>query len=151
MPITAAYYPTLWAMGATGFLLLVQIGVADIISIRSKHKPGFPVPADSKNTLFRASRAYANTNETIGAFILFAGAGILASADAGWLNGCAWLYVVSRFLHMFCYYANLSLPRSLAFGTSIIALLGMGITLSSGLTAPQLPQDAPVVQPHHTR
>ena len=59
-------------MGLTGLLLIIQVLVADVIAIKEKHTPGFPVEPGHHNLLFRTARAYANTNETIAAFALLA-------------------------------------------------------------------------------
>ena len=118
----APYMPTAWAMGLTGFLILVQIVVADIASIKSGHKPGIPIPPDTSTFLFRAARAHANTNESVAIFVLLAISGMLLSAPSTWLNYSAWAYVACRGAHMIAYYLNRSLIRSLAFGASLVAL-----------------------------
>lgn len=128
MDVMPAYYPTLWAMGAAGALLLVQLLIADLAGIKARHKPGTPIPVDVSTFLFRAARAHANTNESISAFGLFAVTGILSGAAPFWLNGFAWGYVVCRIGHMGFYYANQSLLRSTVFGISLVALAGMFIT-----------------------
>lgn len=125
MPWLEAYHPTVWAMGTVAGLFLIQILIVDFSSIRAKHPPGTPVPVDHNNFLFRATRAHANTNESIAAFALLALAGILSTAPAAWLNGLAWTYVLGRTAHMLCYYANLGLARSSAFALALVALLGM--------------------------
>jgi uncharacterized MAPEG superfamily protein len=117
------YVPTILAMGATGALLLVQILVVDVASMKSKHPPGTPVAADQKNFLFRATRAHANTNESIAAFILLALFGLLSAASPGWLNLLCWVYVAARVGHMLCYYAGQGLLRSISFGISLAALV----------------------------
>lgn len=119
------YLLTLWAVGATAGLLLLQMLVLDYAGIKAKHLPGAPVPADHGNFLFRATRAHANTNESIAAFILLVLFGILTAASARWLGVFAWVYVGGRIGHMLCYYADLRLPRSISFGVALVGLLGM--------------------------
>lgn len=119
------YGPSILALGAIAGLLLLQILVADVASIRAGHAPGAPVPADHGNFLFRATRAHANTNESIAVFVLLVLFGVMSAAPAGWLNGLAWVYVAARAAHMLCYYAGLQLARSLAFGVGLLALIGM--------------------------
>lgn len=128
MLVDSAYHPTVWAMGASGALLLVQLIVADISAIKAGHKAGTPIPVDFKRFMFRAARAHANTNESISAFIVLAITGLLSSASPLWLNTLAWAYIACRTAHMVSYYANKRIPRSTAFGISLLVLLGMCIT-----------------------
>lgn len=120
-----AYHATVLAMGAAGGLLLLQMVVLDVAGMKARHPPGVPVPPDPRNFLFRATRAHANTNESIAAFALLALSGILSSASPAWLNGLAWTYVLARVGHMLFYYANQGLLRSSAFAIGLIALIGM--------------------------
>lgn len=133
MNVTELYTPTILAMASVGFLLLLQLLVADLAGIKAGHKPGHPIPADSQRFLFRAARAHANTNESIAAFLLFATAGVLAGASPGCLNLLSWAYVGSRAMHMATYYAGLQLPRSIAFGISLLALFGLFLTVVLGI------------------
>ncbi len=123
--IIEMYASAIWSMGATAGLLLVQMLVVDVVGIRAKHVPGAPVAADHNNLLFRVTRAHANTNESIGVFILVLLFGMASSAAPSWVNGLAWVYVAGRVGHMLCYYANLKLVRSIAFGISLVALIGL--------------------------
>ncbi len=119
------YASTVWAMGISGALLLIQLLVVDLAGIKARHRPGTPVEADHGDFLFRAARAHANTNESIAAFTLLALFGVLSAASPGWLNVLSWAYVAARVAHMACYYAGLQLPRSVAFGVALAALFGM--------------------------
>lgn len=119
------YEPTILACGLIGALLLIQLLIADVFSIASRHPPGTPIEPNHENPLFRAHRAYANTNESISAFVLLVLFSLAMSAPAGWLNGLSWVYAVGRLGHMLCYYANIKTLRSVFFGVSFIALLGM--------------------------
>ena len=122
------YQPTILVMGLSGLLLLVQVLIADVASIKAKHTPGYPVAPDHGSFLFRATRVYNNANETIAAFVLIALFGMLSGADASYLNGFAVAYFVGRVIHMLCYYAKLGLPRSLAFVLSVVGLVGMFVS-----------------------
>ncbi len=126
------YSPTIWAFWATAALLFVQIVVADVAGIRASHKPGTPVEADPRSFLFRAVRAHANTNESVAIFILLAVFGVLAMVAPGPLNILSWVYVAARLGHMAFYYAGIALLRSIAFGISLLALLGMLVLGLSG-------------------
>lgn len=119
------YAPTIWALGAIAALFLAQILVVDFASIKARHVPGSPVPADHGNFLFRAVRAHANTNESLAGFVLLTLFGILSGASPLWLNLLAWAYVLGRAGHMACYYADVRTLRSIFFGIGLAALLGM--------------------------
>lgn len=119
------YVPTIWAMGATGGLLLIQLLVLDLAALQAKHRPGTPVEPDHSNFLFRAARAHANTNESIAGFILLSLFCVLSAAPAAWLNTLSWVYVLARVAHMLCYYAGVHFFRSLSFGVGLTALFGM--------------------------
>lgn len=125
----ASYHITLTALALAGLLLVVQLIIADLTAIRSKHKAGFPIAADSSRFLFRAARAHINTNESIAAFALFGLAGVLVGANPSWLNGLSVLWLTSRVAHMAFYYTNRKPQRSLSFAVSLLALLGMGATV----------------------
>ncbi len=119
------YASTLWAMGLMGGLLLVQLVVLDVAGIKAGHVPGSSVAGDHDDFFFRATRAHANTNESIAVFILLALFGILHGAAPGWLNLLATIYVAARVGHMLCYYAGIQVLRSLAFVVAFLALTGM--------------------------
>jgi uncharacterized MAPEG superfamily protein len=123
----ATYAPMVWAMGTSGVLLLLQLLVVDIAGIRSGHVPGAPVASDHGVFMFRATRAHANTNESIASFVLLSLFGIFSSGSAPWLNVLAWLYVLCRVVHMICYYADQRVLRSASFAVSLAALLGIFI------------------------
>jgi uncharacterized MAPEG superfamily protein len=88
------------------------------------------VEPDFQDILFRASRAFANTNESIGLFMLAVLFAIFVSAEPAWTNLGAMIYLVGRVGHMTCYYLNKALLRSLSFALS---LLGVVIILSAGI------------------
>jgi uncharacterized MAPEG superfamily protein len=122
------YAPTLYVMGLSGGLLLLQLIVADLSAIRAGHTAGTPIPADFSRFYFRAARAHANTNESLSAFGLLAITGVLSGAAAGWLNVLSVAYLLSRVAHMVAYYANRKTPRSTAFGISLLVLIAMFVT-----------------------
>ena len=103
-------------------LMFCQLLIADFIGIRSKHLPGAQVPADHDNLLFRATRAVANSNESIAIFLLAVLFCMLAGASASLTAYAAWGFVVARFFYAICYYSDLRLPRSILFGLSLIAI-----------------------------
>lgn len=119
------YSTTLSAMAAAGALAFFQLVVADVAGIRAGHTPGAPVVADHGNFLFRATRAHANTNESLGIFGLLALVSILSGSSAEWTGGLAWTWTGARVGHMACYYAGAGLPRSIFFGIGMTALAGM--------------------------
>jgi len=123
--IASEYLSTITALLAVGTLILLQLVVADIAAILAKHAPGTPVPPDFSRFYVRAARAHANTNESVVIFLAAAVAGILTSASSYWLGLLSWSYVACRVLHSASYYANKQLPRSAAFGLSLVVLLAM--------------------------
>lgn len=125
------YRTAIAALAVAGLLLVIQLIVADLTAIKSRHKAGYPIPADSSRFIFRSARAHANTNESIAAFGLLTIAAILLSASPGWTNTLAAAWLASRLAHMGFYYANMKVPRSTSFGMSLLILLGMFVNLAS--------------------
>lgn len=119
------YGPVIWAYGMVGVLVLVQLLVADIVGIRSGHTPGTRVEEDHEQFLFRATRAHANSNETLPVFILLSLFSVLSGGSAMVVNGLCWAYVVCRLAHMGFYYADLRVARSIAFGISVLMLFAL--------------------------
>lgn len=113
------------AVGASAVLLFIQLLIADVIGLKSKHLPGAEIPTDHGNPLFRASRTVANTNESIAIFILSIAFCILSGASAQMTGYCAWAFVAARSAYAICYYANIQLFRSIFFGLSLLSLAGL--------------------------
>lgn len=132
MELVLAYKPSILVLGFTGFTFFIQLLIADIVSIRQGHTPGTIVEQSHDNFLFRASRVFANSNETLGILVLFMSFAILSSANPFWINSFAVVYLIGRWGHMICYYANLKLLRSISFVISAIGLLGIFIVGSLG-------------------
>ena len=128
MELSDPYNITIIVAGLTGLMILIQILIVDVASIKSKHTPGYPVNPDHDSFLFRATRAHANTNESISAFILFVLFGVLSNANPLYLNVFSVIYFVGRLAHMCFYYGNFKLARSISFPISLIGLIGMFIT-----------------------
>lgn len=97
------------------------------MGFKLKHTPGFDVEQNHNSFLFRANRALANSNESIGILILLTLFAMLSSANPSWLNGLSIAYLVGRTSHMVCYYLNIKLLRSAAFAISLFSLLGIFI------------------------
>lgn len=115
----------MFACGALAAFLLIQILIADIIGITSKHVPGTPVEASHGNLLFRVSHTVANANESIAVFVLIVLFCVFSGADATSTGSLAWAYVASRVVYALCYYFNQKTLRSVCFGISLLLLLGM--------------------------
>ena len=94
--LIAPYSSSVLALGLLGFLYLVQLLVADLVAIRRGHVPGTPVSGGHEDLLFRATRAHANTTESIGAVILLSAFAILVRADPAWVNFSAKAATQSR-------------------------------------------------------
>jgi len=114
-------------MGLSGLTFFVQLLVADIVAIKFRHIPGYPVEPNHNDLHFRSNRALSNTNESVAIFILFVCFSILSSANANLLNISATVYLVGRVGHMLCYYSNLKLLRSISFGVSLLGLAAIFI------------------------
>lgn len=112
-------------MGLSGLTFFVQLLIADVIGLKARHNPGYPIEPNHNNLHFRSSRALSNTNESVAIFILFACFSILSSANAHVLNICSCVYLFGRVGHMLCYYSNVKLLRSISFGLSLLGLAGM--------------------------
>ncbi len=118
------------ALGVLGGLMLVQLLVADFYGIKVKHQPGAAVKADHSNFLFRATRTVANTNESIGIFLVLFLVAIFTQADATWTQYSVWTYVLARICYAGCYYADIRLVRSVCFGVSLLGMVTLlGVTV----------------------
>lgn len=127
MEFLEPYRVTALVLGLTGLLYWLQLAIADIVGIRAKHTPGFTIDENHNSFLFRCNRALANSNESVGIFILFTIFALLSSANAAWLNGFAVVHLIGRTGHMLFYYRNLQLLRSAAFAIGFLGLLGIFI------------------------
>ena len=121
----APYESAIAALGGLGFVHVVQILVADVVALRRGHTPGTAADGGHEDLLFRASRAHANTNESIAAVILIAGFAIARGADPGAVSLCCWAILGLRIAHGACYYANWQAPRSISFALGIVALIAL--------------------------
>lgn len=117
------YSTAVAALGFVAALMVLQLLVADVLGILRKHVPGAPVTADHSDALFRATRAVANTNESIAIFICAFLFCVFSSASPVYTAVAAWAYGVSRALYLLCYYVNLQIARSICFGFSLLALV----------------------------
>ena len=121
----AIYLGTLSAGVTLAFLILLQFVVVDVSLIRARHVPGMPVAGGHDSFLFRAVRAYGNTTENLGQFLLLIGCALLLGTDPRWTAIAAWTFVAGRAGHMLCYYADWRTLRSVAFGIGALAVLGL--------------------------
>ncbi|RYU64235.1 MAPEG family protein [Aliivibrio finisterrensis] len=127
MEFIEPYKLTILVIGLSGFVIWLQLVIVDVIGIKEKHVPGFDIKQDHNSLLFRSNRALANSNESVGILILFTLFAIFSSGDASWVNGFSIAYLIGRVGHMLCYYFNLRVLRSIAFGVSFVSLLGIFI------------------------
>ena len=116
------YTSSVLALGVFGLLYFVQLLIADVAGIQAKHVPGSAVEGGHDDFFFRASRAHANTTESVGIFIVFTLFAILAGGDPVWTAWVLWAFVFARLLHALFYYLNIQILRSVAFGLSLLAL-----------------------------
>jgi uncharacterized MAPEG superfamily protein len=115
------YQGLLAASAVLAALVLLQVLVSDLAGMRAKHVPGMPVAGGHDDFHFRAARAHANTNENLPVQVLLVALAVLLSADPKWSAWAAWLFAAGRAGHMLCYYADLRLARSIAFGAGLVA------------------------------
>ena len=106
-------------------LLFVQLLVADVLGILGKHKPGSVVAADPTNSLFRALRTVANSNESIAIFILAIAYCMLNGGSTEYTSYAAWGFVGARMAYAACYYLDLRILRSSVFGVSLLMLAAL--------------------------
>lgn len=126
MPDILNFYSlTIHAWGALALLLLVQLIIADVIGIRSRHVPGTAPDQNHGNPLFRASRVVANTNESLGLYIVLALFCIFNGADVTYTGYLSWAYVIGRAIYALCYYINQPTLRSVSFGITLLVLTAM--------------------------
>lgn len=124
----APYTPSLVAWVSVGTLYIVQGVVADVAAIRARHVPGMPVTGGHDDFLFRATRAQANTNESLAVFVVLSLAAMLLHGGPWWTNLFARGFVAARLAHMLAYYADVRLARSAAFCVGFGCLIGLLVT-----------------------
>lgn len=127
------YESTILSLGVLASLMLVQFLIADVVGIRSKHIPGTAVPSDHNLILFRATRMVANTNETIGIFIIAVLFCIYSNANPAHLAYACWTFVAARTVYIVCYLGDLRILRSCVF---VVCLLSLIAILVIGFRAP---------------
>ena len=125
MDILDSYSLSIVGLGFFGLLTLVQLLVADIAGLKAKHIPGSAITGGHDSFLFRASRAHANTNESIGIFILLVLFVFLSGANPTLTASAIWSYLGFRLLHALFYYLNIQTMRSVVFGLSLLCLLAL--------------------------
>nr|WP_246225538.1 MAPEG family protein [Vibrio agarilyticus] len=128
MELVTQYSTSVLVLGLSGILFFIQLLVADVTGIKQGHTLGISVNAGHESFLFRSSRAFANSNETVGIFVLFMLFAIFSSANQFWVNGLSLMYLVGRIGHMIFYYANFQLMRSVSFVISAIGLAGIFVS-----------------------
>ncbi|MEM6703084.1 MAG: MAPEG family protein [Acidobacteriota bacterium] len=120
------YAPLGLPLFAFGVLHLVQLLVADVVGLRSGHTPGTPVDGGHDDALFRASRAHANTAESLGVLLLFVVAGVLLGGSPLWMSRALWALVALRTLYTLCYWFDQRALRSIVFVLMLLALIALG-------------------------
>jgi uncharacterized MAPEG superfamily protein len=123
--LLTSYELTIYSWGALGALLLIQLLVTDVLSIKARHVPGTAPEQSHDNALFRASRVVGNTNESLGIYIVLVLFCVFNGANADYTAWLSWAYVACRAAYALCYYLRLAMARSLIFGLSLLVLIGM--------------------------
>ena len=130
MDVFSAYSESVIALGVLAVLMLVQLLIADVIGIKQKHIPGTSVPSDHKLLLFRATRTVANTNESIGIFLVAFVFAVLSGASTSWVGYSVWGFVIARAIYALMYYADRRMMRSIVF---VFVLLSMLSLIAAGM------------------
>ncbi len=128
MELVTQYSASVLVLGLSGLLFFIQLLIADVTGIKQGHTPGTSVNTGHESFLFRSSRAFANSNETVGILVLFMLFAIFSSANPVWVNISSLIYLLGRIGHMFFYYANFQLMRSVSFVVSAIGLIGVFVS-----------------------
>ena len=122
LPIFLVLLLTLVQALLPGMYLSKQVGSANQMGPRD----GLPPPS---RELGRAQRALANLHETLPVFITLALLSLILG-EQGWLSLLgAWVFLLGRVAHVFCYMRGLSPWRSYAFGLACLGLVAMVIPL----------------------
>jgi uncharacterized MAPEG superfamily protein len=125
--VVTPYHAAMLSYLGLGILFLAQTLVADAAAIRAGHVPGTPVTGGHDDFLFRATRAHANTNENLAAFVALSLAAVFLRADPWWTNALAATFALSRLAHMLTYYLDLRSARSASFVVGLLCLVGLAI------------------------
>jgi uncharacterized MAPEG superfamily protein len=133
MDFVFPYLTTLASWVVLAILVLVQVLVADVAAMRTGHVPGIAVTGGHDDFLFRATRAHANTNESLALFLLLTVAAIFLRANAPLTNVFAAVFVASRAVHMLAYYADQRTLRSTAFVVALVCLIGLAVCATIAL------------------
>jgi len=133
--LVAPYFTALAGYVVLAVLVLTQVLVADVAAMRAGHVPGTAVTGGHDNFFFRATRAHANTNESLATFLLLSVAAILLRANATLTNVFVAVFVASRAVHMLAYYADQRTLRSTAFVVGLVCLIGLAVCAALALPA----------------
>lgn len=106
-------------------LVLVQVLVMDVAGMQAKHVPGMPVTAGHGSFHFRAVRAHGNTNENLPLQVLLVVLVLALKVSPDLAVKAAWAFTGARAVHMFSYYFDQRLARSVAFGVGLVAQLAL--------------------------
>lgn len=127
--IVNVYSVTLGVLTALALLMFVQVVVADVAAIKTRHTPGYPVEADHNSFLFRAVRAQGNTTETALIYVICACLCAVLSVNPTVANGFSVVYIAGRLGHMLCYYFNIRVMRSVSFAVSMLGIAGLLVSI----------------------
>ena len=119
------YASSIYATGSLAGLMLIQVLIADVVAIRSRHVPGTSIPNTHDSVLFRVSRTVANINESVAIYVCALLFCCLTAASPDYTAYCAWTYVAARTVYALFYYLNLPTLRSISFAVSMLSLLAM--------------------------
>lgn len=123
--LLAPYHLSIIALLVLAVLMTLQFGIADVAGIKAKHVPGMPIAGGHDDFHFRAARAYANSYENMGLFLLVLLLCFFTGANPLWTGVWTCVFVAGRAGHMACYYADLRTLRSVFFGIGGLGQIGL--------------------------
>lgn len=130
--IVAHYHALLMVSAGVVGLMLIQLLTVDVAGLVTKHIPGTAVPQNHASFLFRANRAFANTNESIALYVLLLVLLIFTGSDPLLSGYAAMTFLGGRVLHSICYWFDLRIARSITFVVILAGLLWMfGVLLKN--------------------
>jgi len=130
--IVAHYHALLMVSVCLVGLMFIQLLTVDVAGLVTKHIPGTAVPQNHASFLFRANRAFANTNESIALYVLLLVLLIFTGSDPLLSGYAAMTFLGGRVLHSICYWFDLRIARSITFVVILAGLLWMfGVLLKN--------------------
>lgn len=124
------YSSSVIALGALALMMLAQLLILDGVGIKRRHKPGYTIPSDHGDMHFRTFRTVANTNESIGIFLVAYLFAVMSGTSPVFVAYLTWGFVCARMCYAVLYYLNLQTLRSISF---VFVLTTIGGLIVAGI------------------